>query len=96
MGKNAHAPRSHGKKPASRSVDVPESNVVFTNDSDDKKAKKAPKQQQPETTQSDAPKKPGARELIGGSSWTGKLPVNLLSEHCQRLKWDKPEYTMVQ
>lgn len=96
MGKNAHAPRSHGKKPAPRSVDVPESNVVFTNDTDDKKRKKAPKQQAPEDAQVDAPKKPSTKELIGGSSWTGKLPVNLLAEHCQRLKWDKPEFFMVQ
>ena len=42
----------------------------------------------------DAPKKPDTRTLIGGASWTGKLPVNMLSEHCQRQKWAKPEYTM--
>lgn len=39
-----------------------------------------------------APPKPTAKQIIGGSSWTGKLPVNLLSEHCQKQKWDKPEY----
>jgi len=44
---------------------------------------------------SDAQKKPDARTLIGGASWTGKLPVNMLSEHCQKQKWAKPEYTMV-
>ena len=43
----------------------------------------------------DAPKKPDTRSLIGGASWTGKLPVNMLSEHCQRQKWAKPDYTMV-
>ena len=43
----------------------------------------------------DAPKKPDTRALIGGASWTGKLPVNMLSEHCQKQKWEKPEYTMV-
>ncbi|KAL9043583.1 MAG: hypothetical protein Q9214_003235 [Letrouitia sp. 1 TL-2023] len=42
----------------------------------------------------EVPKKPDTRQLIGGASWTGKLPVNLLSEHCQKLKWAKPEYTM--
>lgn len=46
-------------------------------------------------TQPDAPKKPDTRTLIGGASWTGKLPVNMLSEHCQKQKWAKPEYTMV-
>ena len=47
------------------------------------------------TPNEDGPKKPGTRQLIGGTSWTGKLPANLLSEHCQKQKWDKPEYTMV-
>jgi ATP-dependent RNA helicase DHX57 len=41
------------------------------------------------------PKGPDTRKLIGGASWTGKLPVNILSEHCQKQKWAKPEYTMV-
>ncbi|KAF2147880.1 P-loop containing nucleoside triphosphate hydrolase protein [Myriangium duriaei CBS 260.36] len=43
----------------------------------------------------DEAKKPDTRTLVSGSSsWTGKLPLNLLSEHCQRAKWEKPEYTM--
>lgn len=41
------------------------------------------------------PKRPDTKTLIGGASWTGKLPVNVLSEHCQKQKWEKPEYTMV-
>jgi hypothetical protein len=41
------------------------------------------------------PKKPTARTLIGGASWTGKLPTSILSEHCQKQRWEKPEYTMV-
>lgn len=51
-------------------------------------AKKAP---QP----ADEQKKPTVKQVIGGASWTGKLPVNLMSEHCQKYKWEKPEYTMV-
>lgn len=43
----------------------------------------------------DASKKVDTRKLIGGASWTGKLPVNMLAEHCQKQKWAKPEYTMV-
>ncbi|KAL1863552.1 putative ATP-dependent RNA helicase ucp12 [Paecilomyces lecythidis] len=39
-------------------------------------------------------KKPTVKQMIGGASWTGKLPVNMLSEHCQKQKWEKPEYTM--
>ncbi|KAI9663432.1 MAG: hypothetical protein M1829_006070 [Trizodia sp. TS-e1964] len=34
------------------------------------------------------------KTLIGGASWTGKLPVNLLSEHCQKQRWEKPQYIM--
>jgi ATP-dependent RNA helicase DHX57 len=41
------------------------------------------------------PKKPDTRTLIGGASWTGKLPVTLFAELCQKQKWNKPEYTMV-
>ncbi|KAL6721550.1 putative ATP-dependent RNA helicase ucp12 [Lecanora helva] len=44
----------------------------------------------------DTQKKPDTRTLIGGASWTGKLPVNMLSEHCQKQKWHKPEYTISQ
>ncbi|KAJ5246492.1 hypothetical protein N7468_001475 [Penicillium chermesinum] len=32
------------------------------------------------------PKKPTVKEVIGGASWTGKLPVNMLSEHCFHLR----------
>ncbi|KAL9052007.1 MAG: hypothetical protein Q9162_005672 [Coniocarpon cinnabarinum] len=42
----------------------------------------------------DVPKKPTTRELLAGTSWTGKLPLNLFNEHCQKAQWEKPEYTM--
>lgn len=42
----------------------------------------------------EAEKKPDTRTLIAGSSWTGKLPQTLFNEHCQKQKWEKPEYTM--
>ncbi|KAH8891383.1 P-loop containing nucleoside triphosphate hydrolase protein [Thozetella sp. PMI_491] len=38
------------------------------------------------------PPKPTVKQIIGGASWTGKLPVNLLSEHCQKQKWERPDY----
>lgn len=82
--------------------------IVFSNGKDSKKAKqpapvpappaptaaKGGKNAVPEPEAADAPKKPTTREIIGGASWTGKLPLNLLAEHCQKQKWDKPEYTM--
>ena len=42
----------------------------------------------------EAEKKPDTRTLIAGSSWTGKLPMTLFNEHCQKQRWEKPEYTM--
>src|SRR5436309_13725889 len=35
------------------------------------------------------------RALVSSPSWTGKLPVTLLHEHCQKLGWNKVEYGMV-
>lgn len=55
---------------------------------------KGKKEDNPPGAPSDHPKKPDTRTLIAGPSWTGKLPMPLLSEHCQRQKWEKPEYTM--
>lgn len=97
MGKSTHAPRNRGKKPVPRINEVPESNVIFTNDTDDTKTNRPakPRAEEVDVSQPDAPKKPSTRELVGGSSWTGKLPVNMLSEHCQKVKWERPEYTMV-
>ncbi|TDZ51615.1 putative ATP-dependent RNA helicase ucp12 [Colletotrichum trifolii] len=36
--------------------------------------------------------KPTVKQIIGGSSWTGKLPVNLFNEFCQKQQWEKPVY----
>ena len=58
------------------------------------KAKEKGKDQSGQSSE-DAPKKPDTRTLIGGASWTGKLPVNLLSEHCQKQGWSRPEYMRV-
>ena len=49
---------------------------------------------QPANGTEEAGKRADTRALIGGASWTGKLPVNMLSEHCQKQKWFKPDYTM--
>lgn len=91
------------KKNAPTISDEDNSNVVFGDSrSLAKKAKKPvtgedPAKKDPSNALAfgqDAPKKPDTRTLIGGASWTGKLPVNMLSEHCQKQKWGKPEYTM--
>lgn len=71
--------------------------IVFGNGKPDKKGKKkeVSAEQNKDGSSENAPKQPDTRTLIGGASWTGKLPVNMLSEHCQKQKWQKPEYTMV-
>ncbi|EXJ84540.1 hypothetical protein A1O3_05209 [Capronia epimyces CBS 606.96] len=76
-----------GKKPSSKksTPTVPDSeHIVFTNKQTEKKKRD---EKEPE-----GPPRPDARKIIGGASWTGKLPMNFLSEHCQRQKWNKPEY----
>lgn len=91
----------NSKKPIQYAVPVDTNdNVVFGSSSKiNKKAetnRDGPKDgENPiESSGQDAPKKPDTRTLIGGTSWTGKLPVNMLSEHCQKQKWAKPEYTI--
>jgi len=54
-------------------------------------AAKQPDQDTPD----EPPKKLDTRALIGGASWTGKLPLTMFAELCQKQKWNKPEYTMV-
>jgi hypothetical protein len=88
---------SGGKKPAPPTAPPGEDDsfIVFG----DKKPKKKPNPSDAikdhEAGTVDGVKKPDTRTLIGGASWTGKLPVNILSEHCQKQHWQKPEYTMV-
>ena len=75
--------------------------IVFTNSTKDPKPKKGAQNSsnvgKSGTAEAEAsgPPKPTVKQLIGGASWTGKLPVNLLSEHCQRQKWERPDYQAV-
>jgi len=107
MGKNPHPPRAGGasKKAAPVINGEDSSYIVFSNAKGDPKKSNPiapdtgakPKSSLPvvDANAPDAPKKPDTRALIGGASWTGKLPVNMLNEHCQKQRWEKPEYTMV-
>lgn len=91
---------SSSKKPLQfQDKDDDGSNIIFGDDKPKKRNKKTPNTavEQDDATNppgQEAPKTPNTRALIGGASWTGKLPVNLLSEHCQKQKWGKPDYTM--
>jgi len=111
MPNKPHAPRAGSKKTAPPPADGDDTSfIVFSNAKGESKKGKGAKTASGNTTADekskvkgkeravpaeDAPKRPDTRTLIGGASWTGKLPVNMLSEHCQKMKWDKPEYTMV-
>ena len=101
-GKGGKAPSSKPPKVSESSVDDGV-NIIFTNSKDDTKPKsKKPSEKGssskngPTSAVEESSKKPDTRTLVSGSaSWTGKLPVNLLSEHCQKQKWEKPDYSMV-
>ncbi|ETN41859.1 uncharacterized protein HMPREF1541_03798 [Cyphellophora europaea CBS 101466] len=87
--------RGQGKKvAASKTPAVPQEAdyVVFTNSKGPDVPNRKKKAEDKDATP--APPRPDTKKLIGGASWTGKLPVNLLSEQCQREKWNKPEYSM--
>ncbi|KAL1797693.1 hypothetical protein ACET3X_004299 [Alternaria dauci] len=102
MPKNAHPPRG---KPAKKTV-PPEEDTSFIVFGDGKAKKKKGESSGGDADQNegkgkgkagagtaeDGPKKPDTRTLIAGASWTGKLPVNLLSEHFQKQQWSKPDY----
>ncbi|ROW16021.1 hypothetical protein VPNG_02668 [Cytospora leucostoma] len=93
----ASASGSSATKKSSKKVAAPEDDLlIFTTD---KKKKGGPSAKPGDAATSNLdgppePPKPTVKQLIGGQSWTGKLPVNLLSEHCQRMKWEKPDYDM--
>ena len=89
------------KKPDSNINNQDDGDYIVFDDGKSKKAKKSistdtdlKKQEDTNPSGQEAPKKPDTRQLIGGASWTGKLPMTLLSEHCQKQRWAKPEYTM--
>lgn len=94
------------KKASPATTGGDDSFIVFSNSDKEPKPRKpassnggssagGPSAQDGPALAGEAPKRPDVKKLIGGASWTGKLPVNMLSEHCQKQKWEKPEYTMV-
>ncbi|KAM0813748.1 putative P-loop containing nucleoside triphosphate hydrolase protein [Seiridium cardinale] len=86
------------KKPPKQNAPPKEDDfIVFTNSTKDPKPKRnqngGPSGKAGDAeTEPPGPPKPTVKQIVGGASWTGKLPVNLLSEHCQRQKWEKPSY----
>ena len=70
-----------GKKPAAAPSGPDDSFILFTNSDKEPKKKTTGTPSGPDLL-GEAPKRPDVKKLIGGASWTGKLPVNMLSEHC--------------
>lgn len=103
MKKSGYRGGSSSKPKATPVPNEDTSYIVFSDEKSEKKAKRLKEgnaaakdgTKDGQMAAEDAPKKPDTKKLIGGASWTGKLPVNMLSEHCQKQKWVKPEYTMV-
>ncbi|KAI1411937.1 P-loop containing nucleoside triphosphate hydrolase protein [Hypoxylon sp. FL1857] len=105
---NASSAKKSSSKASKNAGDASQPNddfIVFTNSTKDSKSNKrggggqgsssnagGKKAGPGESAEPSGPPKPTVKQIIGGASWTGKLPVNLLSEHCQRQKWDKPDY----
>jgi ATP-dependent RNA helicase DHX57 len=89
------------KKPSPATTTGDDSFIVFSNSDKNPKPKRpansaaGPSNLDGPAILGEAPKRPDVKKIIGGASWTGKLPVNMLSEHCQKQRWEKPEYTMV-
>ncbi|KAK1778031.1 P-loop containing nucleoside triphosphate hydrolase protein [Copromyces sp. CBS 386.78] len=95
---SASLPASKSKKDSKKASGPSEGDfIVFSNsDKDPKKrggAKAGPSK--PAEELEAGPPKPTIKQIIGGHSWTGKLPVNLLSEHCQKQKWERPDYNTI-
>ncbi len=90
-----HGPRGNAKKKAAPPA-VPDSDhIVFTNNTSSQSSTKKKATQDTQETEPPPPR-PDAKKIIGGASWTGKLPGTLLSELCQRETWNKPDYSMRQ
>ncbi|KAI0377971.1 P-loop containing nucleoside triphosphate hydrolase protein [Hypomontagnella monticulosa] len=94
--KKSSSSKSGKNAPASQQND---DFIVFTNSTKESKSNKKGGGQGSTSNagaaEASGPPKPTVKQIIGGASWTGKLPVNLLSEHCQRQKWDKPDYQSI-
>ncbi|SPN98918.1 related to helicases [Cephalotrichum gorgonifer] len=84
--KDAASGPSSSKTPASSSK-TPASKTPASKTPASKGKKSAPDAQPLPDAAPLAPPKPTAKQIIGGQSWTGKLPVNLFNELCQKQKW---------
>ncbi|KAI8923464.1 P-loop containing nucleoside triphosphate hydrolase protein [Entophlyctis helioformis] len=80
-GKGAKGSPSSSPKPAAAS----KSNGSNSSNSNSK-GKKG------DAPNADGPPLLTAKQAMYGVSWTGKTPLNLLHEHCQKQGWQKPEF----
>lgn len=109
MVNKPHASRTGGKasgskKPTAATLNEEDTSYIVFGDGKPKKARKPAVESEPLPAGSskaktadgaeEQPKKPDTRTLIGGASWTGKLPQTMFNEHCQKQKWERPEYTV--
>ena len=97
---SASQPASKSKKDSKKAAGPSEGDfIVFSNSDKEPKGKRGGGAKagpsKPVEELDAGPPKPRVKQIIGGHSWTGKLPVNLLSEHCQKQKWERPDYNTI-
>ena len=85
------APKKKAPKATNNDTVPGSDHIVFAKDGA-KERKKTPAGPGPDAQE--GPPKPDARKIIGGNSWTGKLPQTLLNELCQKQKWNRPDFSM--
>ena len=85
------APKKKAPKATNNDTVPGSDHIVFAKDGA-KERKKPPAGPGPDAQE--GPPKPDARKIIGGNSWTGKLPQTLLNELCQKQRWNRPDFSM--
>jgi ATP-dependent RNA helicase DHX57 len=85
------APKKKAPKATNNDTVPGSDHIVFAKDGA-KERRKTPATPGPDAQE--GPPKLDARKIIGGNSWTGKLPQTLLNELCQKQKWNRPDFSM--
>ncbi|KAL2879399.1 putative ATP-dependent RNA helicase ucp12 [Colletotrichum sp. CLE4] len=88
------APPKKGKGKDKAAAPAPAAQAAASSSKDGPKGKKTAGLSLMEQAAGPAANKPTVKQIIGGSSWTGKLPQNLFNEYCQKQQWEKPVYDM--
>ncbi|KAJ8329398.1 putative ATP-dependent RNA helicase ucp12 [Batrachochytrium dendrobatidis] len=64
--------------------------AAATDNSKQSKSSKSKVSKESDSKNADSAPPMTAKQQLYGTSWTGKTPLNLLHEHCQKQGWKKP------